>query len=133
MIKPFEIYQCASCGKMLEILRAGKGEMSCCGRPMKLVVENATEAAREKHAPIVERLPSGFIVKVGSIPHPMDVEHYIEWIELIAEDVAYRRFLTPGQMPRAAFTIEGARVTARHYCNLHGLWKSQPGTYDARG
>lgn len=126
MTKPFEIYRCESCGKMLEVLRAGDGEVACCGRPMKSVAENVSDGAIEKHTPIIERLPFGFVVKVGSIPHPMDVEHHIEWIQLLAEDTVCRKFLSPGHLPRAAFHVETDRVAARHYCNLHGLWRSSP-------
>ena len=124
MTKRLEIYKCEICGNMVEVLHEGKGELVCCGEPMKLFVENTVDAAQEKHVPVVERTASGFKVKVGSIPHPMEEKHYIEWIEVIADGKAYRMFLKPGGVPEATFDIPAQQVTAREYCNLHGLWKS---------
>jgi superoxide reductase len=90
---------------------------------MKLFVENTVDAAKEKHVPVVEKITDGFKVKVGSVAHPMEEKHYIEWIEIIADGKAYRQFLNPGQAPEATFNISAEQVTAREYCNLHGLWK----------
>jgi superoxide reductase len=108
----------------VEVLHGGAGELVCCGQPMKLMTENTVDAAKEKHVPVVEKTEKGFLVKVGSVAHPMEEKHYIEWIELIADGVAYRKFLSPGQAPEASFCIEADQVTAREYCNLHGLWKA---------
>lgn len=119
-----QIYKCEVCGNIVEVLHEGKGQLVCCGQPMKLYEENTVDAAVEKHVPVVEKIDGGYKVKVGSIPHPMEEAHYIEWIELIADGKAYRQFLAPGQAPEAVFMIEAAEVTAREYCNLHGLWKS---------
>jgi superoxide reductase len=91
---------------------------------MKRYVENTVDAAREKHVPVVEKVENGLKVKVGSVPHPSTAEHYIEWIEVIADGKAYRRFLNPGDAPEALFEIEADRFTVREYCNLHGLWKA---------
>jgi superoxide reductase len=91
---------------------------------MKLMAENTTDAAKEKHVPVVEKVPGGLKVKVGSVAHPMEEKHYIEWIELIADGRAYRQFLAPGQAPEAFFPVEAAQITAREYCNIHGLWKA---------
>ena len=91
---------------------------------MKLLEEKTEEVGREKHVPIIERIEGGFRVKVGSIPHPMEEKHYIEWIELIADERVYRRFLSPRDKPEAEFTIEAEKVSAREYCNIHGLWRS---------
>jgi superoxide reductase len=91
---------------------------------MKLMVENTVDAAREKHVPVIEKNADGFTVKVGSVAHPMEQKHYIEWIEVIADGKAYRQFLNPGEPPEAVFTIKAEKVTAREYCNLHGLWKA---------
>ncbi|HIE11811.1 MAG TPA: desulfoferrodoxin [Desulfotomaculum sp.] len=122
MTKRLEIYKCEVCGNMAEVIHEGRGELVCCGRPMKLLVENTVDAAREKHVPVVEKVSGGFKVRVGSVAHPMEESHYIEWIELIAGGKAYRQFLKPGDAPEASFRIEAEEVTAREYCNLHGLW-----------
>ena len=98
--------------------------LSCCGEPMKLYKENTVDAAKEKHVPVIEKTAEGFKVKVGSVTHPMEEKHYIEWIELIADGVAYRKFLKPGDAPEAEFCINAKEITAREYCNLHGLWKA---------
>ncbi len=91
---------------------------------MELYIENAVDAAKEKHVPVIEKTASGVKVKVGSAPHPMEEKHYIEWIEVLADGQAYRQFLNPGDAPEAEFAIQADNVTARAYCNIHGLWKS---------
>jgi superoxide reductase len=91
---------------------------------MKQTVENTVDAAKEKHVPVIEKIAGGFKVKVGSVAHPMEEKHFIEWIEIIADGKAYRQFLNPGQVPEATFMLEAATVSAREYCNLHGLWKA---------
>ena len=123
MTKRLEVYRCEVCGNMVEMVHAGIGELVCCGQPMKLMKENTVDAAREKHIPVVEKVDGGFKVKVGSVLHPMEEKHYIEWIELIADGKAYRQFLNPGDAPEALFSIEADQITARAYCNIHGLWK----------
>lgn len=123
MTERLQIYKCEVCGNIVEVLHEGVGELVCCGEPMKLYVENTVDAAREKHVPVVERTESGIKVNVGSVPHPMEQAHYIEWIEVIADGKAYRQFLKPGDAPEATFEIEAEQITAREYCNLHGLWK----------
>jgi superoxide reductase len=124
MTQRLQIYKCEVCGNVIEVLHEGAGELVCCGQPMKLMKENSVDAAQEKHVPVIEKTEEGIKVKVGSIPHPMVEEHYIEWIELIADGQAYRRFLKPGDTPEAVFKIEAQNITAREYCNLHGLWKN---------
>ena len=123
MAEKLEVYKCEACGNIVEMLHGGAGELVCCGAPMKLMTENTTDAAKEKHVPAVEVVPGGFKVQVGSVAHPMEEKHYIEWIELIADGKAYRQFLKPGQTPAATFMIDAKQVVAREYCNLHGLWK----------
>jgi len=123
MTQRLQIYKCEICGNIVEVLHEGKGELVCCGQPMKLFVENTVDAAKEKHVPVVEKTDKGVKVTVGSIPHPMEEKHYIEWIEIIADGKAYRQFLKPGDAPEAVFDINGDKVTAREYCNLHGLWR----------
>lgn len=121
-----EIYKCSLCGNIVAVLHGGDGELVCCGEKMKKLVENTTDAAKEKHVPVIEKLDGGgFKVKVGSVTHPMEEKHYIEWIELIADGKSYRQFLAPGQSPEATFCcIKADTVMAREYCNLHGLWKA---------
>jgi superoxide reductase len=124
MAEKLEIYKCNVCGNIVEVLHGGEGELVCCGQPMVRVIENTVDAAKEKHVPVIEKVEGGYKVKVGSVAHPMEQKHYIEWIELIADGQAYRQFLEPGQAPEAVFKIAAKKVTAREYCNLHGLWKA---------
>jgi superoxide reductase len=123
MTERLQVYKCEICGNIVEVLHEGQGELVCCGEPMKLLVEGAVDAAKEKHVPVVEKTAGGIKVKVGGVPHPMEEKHYIEWIEVIADGKAYRQFLKPGDAPEAAFDIQADRITAREYCNIHGLWK----------
>ncbi|KPL19143.1 MAG: desulfoferrodoxin [candidate division Zixibacteria bacterium SM23_81] len=123
MTEKMQVYKCETCGNIVEMLHGGAGQMICCGKPMKLYVENTVDAAKEKHVPVVEKTADGFKVKVGSVAHPMEAQHYIEWIQVIADGQTYRQFLKPGGVPEATFCIEADQVTAREYCNLHGLWK----------
>jgi superoxide reductase len=125
MTKRLQIYKCEICGNIVEVLHEGAGELVCCGQPMKLLVENTTEAAKEKHVPVIEKTVSGVKVKVGSVAHPMEEKHYIEWIEIIADGKAYRQFLKPGDTPEAIFDIKANKIEAREHCNLHGLWKDK--------
>jgi superoxide reductase len=124
MAKRLEIYKCEVCGNIVEVLHEGKGELVCCHQPMKLIAENTVDASKEKHVPVIEVLDHGIKVKVGSIAHPMEEKHYIEWIELVADGKSYRQFLKPGDAPEAVFCIDAKEITAREYCNLHGLWKA---------
>ena len=124
MAEKLEVYKCEVCGNIVEVLHGGDGELVCCGQPMTLLTANTVDAAKEKHVPVIEKVAGGYKVKVGSVAHPMEEKHYIEWIELIAGDKAYRQFLKPGDAPEAFFAVEASQVTAREYCNLHGLWKA---------
>ena len=124
MAKLREIYKCTICGNIVEVLHAGAGELVCCGEPMVLMKENTVDASKEKHVPVIEQTPTGIVVKVGSVPHPMEEKHYIEWIQVIADGVAYRKFLKPGEKPEAEFPVKPKKMTAREYCNIHGLWSS---------
>jgi superoxide reductase len=124
MSERLEVYKCEVCGNIVEVVHNGKGTLVCCGQNMVLQRENTVDASVEKHVPVVETAAGGIKVSVGSVPHPMDEKHYIEWVELMDEGKASRQFLKPGNAPVASFAASGARVTARAYCNLHGLWKS---------
>ena len=118
-----QVYKCEVCGNIVEVVHASTGQLVCCGQPMKHFVENTTDAAKEKHVPVVEKIDGGFKVKVGSVSHPMEEKHYIEWIEVIADKKTYRQFLKPGEAPEAVFSITADQIIAREYCNLHGLWR----------
>ena len=124
MAERLEVYKCDLCGNIVEVMHGGAGELVCCGQPMKLFVANTVDAAKEKHVPAIEKTADGFKVKVGSVAHPMEEKHYIEWIEVISGGKTYRQFLKPGEAPEATFCIDAHQVTAREYCNLHGLWKA---------
>ncbi|MBM9613119.1 desulfoferrodoxin [Desulfobulbus rhabdoformis] len=124
MTKVNEVYKCALCGNIVEVLHAGAGELVCCGQAMDLMTENTVDAAKEKHVPVITKVDAGYKVAVGSVAHPMEEKHYIEFIELIADGKVYRQALKPGDTPEATFCIQAENVSAREYCNLHGLWKA---------
>jgi superoxide reductase len=124
MAEAMQVYKCDACGNIVEVLHGGGGELVCCGEAMKLMVENTVDAAKEKHVPVIEKVAGGVKVKVGDVAHPMEDKHFIEWIGIIADGKAYKEFLCPTQAPEAVFNVEADKITARGYCNLHGLWKS---------
>jgi superoxide reductase len=124
MTERLQIYKCEVCGNIVEVLHEGQGELVCCGQPMKLFIENTVDASKEKHVPVIEKTPTGVKVTIGTVAHPMEEKHYIEWIELMADGKAYRQFLKPGEAPEAYFEIRATQMAAREYCNLHGLWKA---------
>ncbi len=123
-VEKLSIYKCEHCGNIVEVLHGGGAEIVCCGEPMKLYEANTKEAALEKHVPVVEKVEGGYKVTVGSVAHPMEEKHFIEWIGLVAGNTVYRKFLEPGQTPEATFLSEAKEVKAHAYCNLHGLWSS---------
>ncbi len=123
MAKKLEIYKCSACGNIVEVLHGGVGELVCCGKPMELLDEKTADATTEKHVPVIEKIDGGYKVKVGSVPHPMEEKHFIEWIELLADGKAYHQFLKPGDAPEAVFNVDAGTVSAREHCNVHGLWK----------
>lgn len=125
MAQTLEIYKCEACGNIVEVFHAGPGQLVCCGSPMALQTANTVEASKEKHVPVIEMGDGTITVKVGSVPHPMEAVHFIEWIELIADGKVYRAMLQPGQAPEATFAITAKEVTAREYCTLHGQWAAQ--------
>ena len=119
-----QVYKCDACGNVIEVLHGGDGALVCCGENMKLFNESTTDEGKEKHVPVLEKANGGVKVKVGSNPHPMEEKHYIEWIEVIDGEKSCRHYLKPGIAPESVFTGYGTNVTAREYCNIHGLWKS---------
>ncbi len=124
MTKQKQVYRCALCGNIVEVLHPAGGTLSCCGQPMELLTENTQEAATEKHVPVIEKIEGGYKVSVGAVEHPMLPEHHIEWIELISENKVMRKYLKPGEKPEAIFMTDEKNVTAREYCNVHGHWQS---------
>ncbi|MCX5866347.1 MAG: desulfoferrodoxin [Proteobacteria bacterium] len=124
MTMRLQIYKCEVCGNMVEVIHEGKGQLVCCNQPMKQIVENTVDAAKEKHVPVVEKTAASIKVKVGSVPHPMEEKHYIEWVQIIAGGKSFRQFLKPGEVPEAAFEVKANIEAVREYCNLHGLWKA---------
>ncbi len=118
-----QIYKCNVCGNIVEVAHAGVGQLVCCGQPMELLTEKNKDVGQEKHMPVIEKTNKGIKIKVGSIPHPMEEKHYIEFIEVISNGNVSRKFLKPGDKPEAEFEVSEA-VSARAYCNVHGLWKS---------
>jgi superoxide reductase len=126
MAEKREVYKCELCGNIVEVLHGAGGTLVCCGQDMKLMKENTTDASKEKHVPVIEKTEKGIKVKIGSIPHPMEDKHFIEWIELVADGKIFREFLKPGMAPEATFCLcfTPKFIEAREYCNLHGLWKA---------
>lgn len=122
MTGKLEVYKCGICGNIVEVLHEGKGQLVCCGQPMKLLEEKTEEQGKEKHLPVIEKTDRGVSVRVGSIPHPMEEKHHIEWIEVVADTEVMRKFLKPGDKPEAEFEIEAEKMHVMEYCNIHGLW-----------
>jgi superoxide reductase len=120
-----QIYKCNVCGNIVEVVHAGVGQLVCCGQPMELLTEKTVDIGLEKHVPVIEKVGNKVKVKVGSVPHPMEQKHYIEWIEIIANGKTCRKFLKPGEKPEAEFETTAEEIEAREYCNIHGLWKTK--------
>ena len=126
MTEPMQVYRCEVCGIVAEVLDGGAGELVCCGQPMQWMQEQTQDSATEKHVPYIEKTPDGVEVRVGqNEAHPMLEKHWIQWIELRVDGKAYRQFLNPGDEPKAVFPVTGENMTAREYCNVHGLWKGE--------
>jgi len=125
MTKRLQIYKCEVCGNIVEVLHEGAGELVCCDQPMKLMQEQTEEQGKEKHVPVIEKTDKGIMVKVGSVPHPMEDKHYIEWVAIHTDAGVFREFLKPGEKPEAQFELKGDVLKAREYCNIHGLWTTK--------
>lgn len=127
MAKAKEVCKCGICGNIVEVLHGGAGELVCCGKPMKLMEPQTADSSQEKHVPFVVREGGTYVVQIGkNALHPMEEKHYIEWIELEVDGVSCRKFLKPGDEPKAVFEVpEGKVVKAREYCNIHGLWAKE--------
>ena len=125
MTELMQIYRCNICGNIVEVLHSGSGTLVCCGQSMELMKEQTADQSLEKHVPMIDQTKAGVRVTVGSTLHPMEEKHYIEWIQVIVDGTAYRKFLEPGQKPVAKFDVMGKSIIAREYCNIHGLWKTE--------
>ncbi len=125
MAEKLQVYKCSVCGNIVEVLHGGDGELVCCDQPMDLLVAKTSDQGKEKHVPVIEKIDGGVKVKIGSVAHPMEEDHYIEWIEILADGKAYRQFLKAGQAPEAVFKVNAASITAREHCNKHGLWEGK--------
>jgi len=122
MTKLFEVYKCEVCGNITRVVHASGGTLVCCGKPMTLQLEKTSDVGREKHVPVVEKSGAGIVVKIGSVPHPMEEKHYIEWVEVRTGENVYARGFKPGDKPEAEFCTADTGASARAYCNVHGLW-----------
>jgi superoxide reductase len=120
-----EVYKCNICGNIVELFINGGGPLACCGEDMVLLTENTVDAAKEKHVPVLEKAEGKVTVKVGSVAHPMEEKHYIQWIEVIDGGKISRQMLNPGDAPEATFCVKSDKVVAREHCNLHGHWKAE--------
>jgi superoxide reductase len=119
-----QIYKCNVCGNIIEVVNIGGGELVCCGQPIELMNEKTKDEGMEKHVPVIEQDDCKIKVKIGSISHPMEEKHYIQWIEVIVDGKSYKQFLKPGDNPEAEFCVSGENIIVKEYCNLHGLWKA---------
>lgn len=120
-----DVYKCEKCGSVVEFLTDRPCTPDCCSVPMQHMKEGSVDAAREKHVPVITKIEGGYKVSVGSAAHPMTEAHLIEWIELITDTDTLTHFLKPGDAPEAVFSTAAEKVTARAFCNLHGLWKAE--------
>ena len=125
MTKLLEIYKCNICGNIVEVVHNGPGELVCCKQPMQNMVVGTVDAAKEKHIPEISKKDDRYNIVVGSVEHPMEEKHYIEWIQINSGNKSYREFLKAGTAPKAVFDLKEGKITAREYCNLHGLWAKE--------
>jgi len=126
MTKLFEVYKCDVCGNITKVVHASGGTLVCCGKPMTLQQEKTADAGKEKHVPVVEKAQKGIIVRIGSVPHPMEEKHFIEWVEVREGENLWIRGFRPGEKPEAGFCADNTNVKVRAYCNVHGLWTNRP-------
>ncbi len=121
-----KFFICRHCGNLIGILHNAGVPMMCCGQKMEALVPNTTDAAEEKHLPVVTIKDGAIFVNVGEVNHPMTKEHYIEWIYVETENGGQRRILKPGDKTTVTFCIgEDKPIAVYAYCNLHGLWMTK--------
>ena len=125
-MKRSTFYKCDVCGNIVVKVADGGGELCCCKQPMRVVEPNSTDAAGEKHVPVVERDGDKLVVNVGSGDHPMEDAHSIQWIYVVTEEGVIARCLKPCEAPHAEIALDGQTpIAVYEYCNLHGLWKTE--------
>ena len=125
-MKNKKIYRCMYCGNIISVVDASGVNVVCCGEDMMELVANSTDAALEKHVPVVNVDGHNISVKVGEVDHPMTNEHYIMWIYIESEKGTQLKCFKPGEMPQMSFTlVDDKALTVYAYCNLHGLWKKE--------
>ncbi len=121
-----KFYTCRYCGNLIGMLHNAGIPMMCCGQKMELLVPNTTEAAGEKHLPVVTVEDGTIYVNVGEVSHPMAGAHHIEWLYIETENGGQHRIIHSGDAPEAAFCIgEDRPIAVYAYCNLHGLWMTE--------
>lgn len=128
MTEEKQVYRCNICGNIVEVLHLGVGKLVCCDNEMQLLKEKSEGVGPEKHVPIIEQTENGIKVKIGEIIHPMEENHCIEWVEIVTDKGIYRKVFKPGDNPEAEFNVgieDVNEVSAREYCSIHGLWKSE--------
>ena len=121
-----KFFICETCGNIIAMVKPSGVPVVCCGKPMKQIVPNTTDAAQEKHVPVWSKEGNLVKVQVGSVAHPMIAAHYIEWVSLQTKAGNQRKALVPDTAPQVTFALtDGDEVEAVYaYCNLHGLWKA---------
>ncbi len=120
-----QISKCNTCNRIVMTVHDGTGTLVCCGAPMELQAEKANDTGKEKHTPVLVKAGTGYSVKVGSIPHPMEEGHHIEWIEVLDGPYLYVKGLKAGEKPEAFFPGIASDTKVRAYCNVHGLWTNK--------
>lgn len=121
-----QVYKCEVCGNIVTVLHPAGGTLVCCGQPMTLLDEQTADSATEKHVPVIEKVDGGVKVTVGSVDHPMQDAHFIEWIEIQYGEVVAREYKQPGDKPEAFFPgVDADKIIAREFCNIHGLWRNE--------
>ncbi|MDR0861259.1 MAG: desulfoferrodoxin [Oscillospiraceae bacterium] len=125
MAQKLTFFRCAICGKIEDVYGDEPTAPICCGQPMSALTPNTTDAAQEKHVPVATLDGDSLSVQVGSVLHPMQDNHFIEWIYVQTETGKKKQILSPGDAPTAVFNVAGAKpVAVYEYCNLHGLWSA---------
>ena len=124
MTKLHNVYKCEICGNIIEVVHPGAPALVCCSMEMKLMEEKTADSAVEKHVRLSKKPPTASKLK-SAASHPMDEKHFIEWIEVIAGNQKFVRFLKPGEPAEAEFCVKTSPITVREYCNIHGLWKNE--------
>ena len=119
-------FVCETCGNIIAMVKPSGVPVMCCGKKMKEIVPNTTDAAQEKHVPVWTKEGNLVKVQVGSVAHPMIPAHYIEWVSLQTKAGNQRKALVMDGAPEVTFALtDGDAVEAVYaYCNLHGLWKA---------